>query len=103
MVYTEYFASGSEPWDSCRLHEGRGMFQQMAGLFGKGREPQPVSIESTGLPEKSAPSAPVAAAEPATAVKPPSAPEPEKKKRGFWSRVFGKRDKDEKDEKDKKP
>ena len=67
--------------------------------------PQPVAIESTGLPDKSreqAPAPAVAETSP-TAVPPPSAPEPEKKKRGFWSRVFGKRDKDKDSEKKPQP
>jgi membrane carboxypeptidase/penicillin-binding protein len=103
MVYTEYFVSGTEPWDQCRLHEDPGLFQRMAGLFGSGREPQPVAIESSGLPPTGAESPPPAAqAEPAPQAEKPTATsaEPEKKKRGFWSRLFGKR---EKDGKEKKP
>jgi 1A family penicillin-binding protein len=99
MVYSEYFAAGSEPWDSCRLHEGGGFLQTMSGLFGRGRTPGPVQIESTGLPQKTTePSQPVQA-EVAPAPIATQEPPVEKKKRGFWSRVFGKREKDE----DKKP
>jgi 1A family penicillin-binding protein len=103
MVYTEYFISGTEPWDTCRLHQGAGMFQRMAGLFGGGRAPQPVDIQSTGLPSQGAETAPVAPqAESAPVTQAPTAGkgEPEKKKRGFWSRVFGRK---ERDEKEKKP
>jgi membrane carboxypeptidase/penicillin-binding protein len=98
MVYTEYFAAGTEPYDSCRLHDSGNMFQRMAGLFGGRKEPQSVPIETTGLPDKSKEQTPTPAVVETspTAVPAPSAPEPEKKKRGFWSRVFGKRDKEEK-------
>jgi 1A family penicillin-binding protein len=105
MIYTEYFAAGTEPWDTCRIHDGGNMFQRMAGLFGRGREPQSVAIESTGLPDKAneqTPLPPQAETAPAGSAAPAQA-EPEKKKRGFWSRVFGKREKDGEPERKPQP
>jgi penicillin-binding protein 1A len=96
MVYTEYFASGTEPWDSCRLHQGPGVSQRIAGLFGAGREPQPVAIEATGLPAQESAPRPAAQVEAAPDAPQVAAPEAPKKKRGFWSRVFGRREKEEK-------
>jgi len=105
MVYTEYFKSGTEPWDTCRLHEGPGFSQRIAGIFGAGHAPQPVAIETTGLPPQPVQHAPAAAQTEAAAPAAVAPPEPEKKKRGFWSRVFGKREKNpnEKDPNEKDP
>jgi 1A family penicillin-binding protein len=87
MVYTEYFARGTEPTTYCELHPTRNAFDKIAVLLGAAQKPAPPRIENTGLP----PSPPPAVA--ATAGSSPSAPivEPPtpKKKRGFWSKVFG--------------
>ena len=85
MVYTEYFARGTAPTDYCDLHPTRGVMTKMADAFSSG----PVKVAPPGL-VLSAESAPEASAATATA---PSemdlAPEPPRKKRGFWSKVFG--------------
>ncbi len=85
MVYTEYFAHGTEPLDFCPLH-GRSLFRFFAGGTSGMSDPAP--------PPAAAPAP--AAAEPAPVVEvaaaPPAAPEvkPEpEKKRGFWGRLFG--------------
>jgi penicillin-binding protein 1A len=86
MVYTEYFSSGSEPGEYCHLHQRRGLFGALAGIFSE-RPAQPFIAEPA--PTVSGPAVQVAAAgkpEPPEIV--PPAPEPEKK-RGFWSRLFG--------------
>ena len=99
MVYTDYFVRGKQPTDVCPLHEGHGFFDRVAGMFGKDGE-QPVAAETAGLP----PTDP--AARPTSGVvtggtlpdeQRAGAPEEPKKKRGFWSKVFGRKDKDDRD------
>lgn len=98
MVYTEYFARGTEPRDVCPLHAPRSFFDRVAGLFGIGGEPPPARADEaavSGTPAAPAPTAGTPAAGPAPTPAPqPAEPaarqEPSKeKKRGFWSRVFG--------------
>ena len=98
---TEYF-KGTVPTTFCPLHQSPSFMDRLAGAFGIERG-LPVSAEATGLPAPPpartsgsvpAPSA-VSSGDPAE----PKVDEP-KKKRGFWSRVFGK-GKDDKDKKDK--
>jgi len=91
MVITDYFRQGKGPTEVCPLHPGRNMLATIGGWFGKDA-PKPVVASEQGLPTQSAPG---------VAAEPPTAPdarrtgdaagaEPTKKKRGFWSRVFGK-------------
>jgi penicillin-binding protein 1A len=116
MAYTEYFRKGTEPQDECEEHQGAGFLDKLAGFFGKDNDLKPVSAEQAGLPPASiprdipapppdrveAPDAPARAAEPRAdardeAPKVEEAPKDEKK-RGFWGRLFGRRDKAEKKE-----
>jgi len=98
MVITDYFPQGKAPSEVCPLHPGHNLLSTMAGWFGKDG-PKPVAAAELGLPTQSAPGVtpeppaqdPRAAGSPSAAVG-----EPVKKKRGFWSRVFGK-------DKDKQP
>ena len=87
MVYTEYFASGTEPSAFCDLHPVGGFTGAVAAAFGPWEKPAPVHIEPR-------PSSPVAVSQAAQA--PPAASrvetDPPKKKRGFWSRIFGGKD-----------
>jgi len=105
MVFTEYFQKGTEPSESCELHDSN-FFQRLAGVFHK---PGPTSVDQIGMPAN-APSAPVfaepgksASAEEAKAEakeKEEKKAEDDKKdkKRGFWSRFFGgKKDDEDKD------
>jgi 1A family penicillin-binding protein len=87
MVYTEYFARGTEPSGYCDQHPTRGILTKLAGVFGAADPPPPPRIADTG-----APAVPVAMAtnsgarvESAEVVPPPAAP----KKRRFWARIFG--------------
>ena len=95
MVYTEYFDRGTEPTTYCDLHPTRGIFGKLATVFTGGEKPLPPKIQETGIP-------PVAVATSGAVAAPAStdhveiAPEPPKKKRGFWSRVFGRGGDDEK-------
>ena len=104
MIYTEYFARGTQPTAFCDLHPTRGVFEKIAGLFGREEHPAaPPRVEDTGLPPPMAtathgvavPST-VGAAPVGDAV--PAAEEP-RKKRGFWARLFGVGKGKEKDEK----
>lgn len=93
-VYTEYFVRGTEPQDTCPLHVGRSIFDRLAGWFGA----SPSVTASGTAHEVAAPPAAASSVEKASnesATKAESA-EPEKKKRGFWGRIFGRGDKDEK-------
>jgi membrane carboxypeptidase/penicillin-binding protein len=96
IVYTEYFARGTEPIDICPVHRAH-LLRALGIPFGRSSAPVVVAQES----------APPTVAE----VRPPSPavaqqappPPPEKKKHGFWSRVFGVgRDSDRADAKTKK-
>jgi penicillin-binding protein 1A len=88
MVYTEYFARGTAPDTFCDLHPTRGLMTKIAGLFGAGQDhPAPPTVRDAGLPP--APAATTGTAPEAPTPAPSVAPEPPKKKRGFWSRLFG--------------
>jgi membrane carboxypeptidase/penicillin-binding protein len=86
LVYTEYFAAGTTPTTYCDLHPTHGFFGKLASVLGvsSGEKPPPAPPkiqEIQGLP-------------PAVSEASPEPQEPaqeQKKKRGFWSRVFGKR------------
>lgn len=82
MVYTEYFASGTEPLASCDVHNSRGFFGRLVLALGGGALP-PTHLADASLP------ASTAAAEPSPTQAVERAEEPPRRKRGFWSRVFG--------------
>ena len=94
MVITDYFRQGKAPTEVCPLHPGHNMLATMAGWFGKdGAKPVPASelgaADAVGARRggrttrrhRRHASDGRAAGDAA----------PTKKKRGFWSRVFGKR------------
>jgi 1A family penicillin-binding protein len=86
MVYTEYFARGTEPSGYCDLHPVGGITGTVATVFGPWEKPAPVHIEP-GRPSV------VVVTDASNPPPPPRGdPEPPKKKRGFWSRVFGGKD-----------
>jgi 1A family penicillin-binding protein len=93
MVYTEYFVNGTQPTTSCELHQKRGFLGALASAFGAGHEaPAPPTAAETGLPAETA--------DAALPSRPVVQPEPPAKKRGFWSRLFGRgKDKDKDDDK----
>ena len=89
MIYTEYFARGTEPTSYCDLHPTHGILMKIAGALG-GETPSPARVDETGTPTPTATSgasAPTGAVVTEAPEMTPSAPV--KKKRGFWSRVFG--------------
>jgi penicillin-binding protein 1A len=112
MIYTEYFVKGTQPTTVCPLHESLSLLDRLAGVFGKDNHAPAVPAEDVGLAVPSAKESSASNAgsqsQPAQATK--SAPakttapaEEPKKKRGFWSRVFGVgKDKDKKQEEPKK-
>ena len=84
MVYREFFSRGTEPTELCDLHASRGFLGAVASLLlGSHEKPTPPHVEE--LPPAPAAAYVVVDAEP-PGVEPAEAP---KKKRGFWSRVFG--------------
>jgi penicillin-binding protein 1A len=85
MVYTEYFVRGTEPTTTCLLHSTRSFFGTIASVFKGDDKPAPPHIEDTGIPPQTAATSGVTSEPPPV----PSAAEQPKKKRGFWSRVFG--------------
>jgi penicillin-binding protein 1A len=88
MIYTEYFVRGTQPIDACDLHVSRGLLGALASVFTGSEKPIPPSVESTGLPpEPAVADSAVAAAQPETAA--PPVEEPARRRRGFWSRLFG--------------
>jgi penicillin-binding protein 1A len=86
MVYTEYFAAGTEPANVCVLHPTRGLLGTLASWFTSDDRPTPPRLSDA------VPAAPPAVAEPEPlpppAVEAPKAPEPPRR-RGFWARLFG--------------
>ncbi|MGD9905676.1 MAG: penicillin-binding transpeptidase domain-containing protein, partial [Vicinamibacterales bacterium] len=100
MIATEYFVRGSEPADVCHLHVGRSLFGRLAGWLGGPRDEVTEHRAADHAPAE--PATAPAAAPPAAAPAVAAAPAPEPKKRGFWSRLFGRRDKKDDDKKDEK-
>ena len=84
-IYTEYFVRGTEPTTVCDLHGTRGMTTKVAGLFGSQPE-KPAPPRSEDVVPPPAPPAATAGSQPEAQAPPEEAP---KKKRGFWSRLFG--------------
>jgi penicillin-binding protein 1A len=105
MVYTEYFARGSEPRSYCDQHPVRTIMTKIAAAVGAGETPAPVRIDQTGTPTAAATTGtapnPTVVSEPIDIAPSP----PPKKKRGFWSRIFGigRDSEDQQPESDTKP
>jgi len=83
MVYTEYFAHGTEPTASCDLHPTQGIFGKIAGVFTGSEKPPPPRVENTGI----LPPVAVASTGSTAQMAPPPPPETPQK-RSFWSRIF---------------
>ena len=99
MVYTEYFDRGTEPTSYCELHPTHGILGKLAGIFGGQDQPAPPRMEDTGTRVSTGPNAVPAAVATGGEVHPRVEPAPTpKKKRGFWSKIFGKGKADERDE-----
>ena len=89
MIYTEYFARGTEPTSYCDLHPTHGILTKIAAALG-GETPSPARVDETGTPTPTATSGASAPTGAVVSEAPEMTPSPPvKKKRGFWSRVFG--------------
>jgi len=91
MVYTEYFVRGTEPDEDCPIHQ-RSIFTRVAGWFG-GASPTAPSQNRSEVARASDDHHDQATSVEAKADKDDrqGAQASEKKKRGFWSRVFGRK------------
>jgi membrane carboxypeptidase/penicillin-binding protein len=87
-VYTEFFAEGTEPTTSCDIHRPRNVLEAIASLFTSEEKPAPPGLEETGV-RASVPPPPPTPQVAAPVVEPPPASEAPARKRGFWSRLFG--------------
>ena len=100
MIATEFFAAGTEPDDTCHLHVGRSLLGRFAGWFSApASQAQQGRGESAAAAEPAPSVAPVSPAQQAPTIAQPAEPE---KKRGFWGRIFGRRDRNEPDKPDPK-
>jgi membrane peptidoglycan carboxypeptidase len=84
--YVDYFASDHAPTEYCDrhvLHGGRGFFGSLVAAV-RGHSTQDSPVQAAVATEAATP-----APSPATARATRTEAEPEKKKRGFWGRVFG--------------
>ena len=93
LVYTDYFPRGAVPTDTCPLHDAS-LMDRFAGLFKSGHvagTPVPASAVGVAPPADAGVTEAVARGTPATATADQA--EPAVKKRGFWGRLFGRRDK----------
>lgn len=106
MVYTEYFARGTSPSDLCDLHPSRAWYQRVADVFTGSPAPHREADLPPPPTNAAAPQTGAAVVEsPREAVTAPAAPvaeEEKPKKRGFWGRLFGRRDKDDADKRREK-
>jgi hypothetical protein len=104
-VYTEYFAKGTVPTDICPLHTYRATIDSRTASWSGGTVPSGVSPSYSANGERPEPETPATlGARAETAAAEEAAKEPEKKKRGFWSRLFGRgKDKDDDDKKKEDP
>jgi len=97
MVYTEYFARGTEPTDYCDMHPSHGIMSKIATAIGIETRPEPVHVDNATIPPPTATSGIDPSIAPATTTA------TDKKKRGFWGRLFGLgKDEDNKKDEDKK-
>jgi penicillin-binding protein 1A len=77
MVYTEYFAPGTQPIDACPRH-GSDVLHAFLDTLRQPAPMPPASVSAEALDGRAGSASETAAAS-----------SPAKKKRGFWSRVFG--------------
>ena len=87
MVYTEYFARGTEPLAYCDLHRTRGIAgSSVVSLLGGEEKPAPPKVDGPGVPASVTPTAGLVLE--AGLSRTLQEPLP-RRKRGFWSKLFG--------------
>jgi 1A family penicillin-binding protein len=90
MVYTEYFARGTEPTTFCDQHQSLGILTRVAGFFGAVPDrPSPPQADDPSVVSTPAPAPTATSGELGRVETLPLPPPPPPKRRGFWSRVFG--------------
>ena len=89
--YTTAFIEGTQPTQTCEQTAHGNVFQR---IFGMEPHPTPTPPASNTVGNTTAP----APAQPAATQNAGQVGEPEKKKKGFWSRVFGGSKDDNKDD-----
>lgn len=103
-VYTEYFQKGTVPSGVCPLHPYPYHAIETRTAWSGGTLPAPAGAargSETAAPGAPTPDTPATLGTRGEVAAAEEVNEPEKKKRGFWARVFG-RGKDKDDDKDKK-
>ena len=105
MVYTDYFVKGTVPGSTCPVHSSNAYISALASVPAGTTLPGAVAGERATLPAPPAQGTTGVAAPPAPGapVANPQPNEEKEKKRGFWSRLFGRGDRRDNDDKDKKP
>lgn len=102
--YTAAFLDGTQPTDTCDHVNGnqRNLFQRIFGLGGNSENNQPSSNNPTALAPKQPKLPAIAPRQPAQTTIAPPKPE-KKKKRGFWSKLFGRHSNDDSQQDDSQP
>ena len=98
MVYTEYFARNTAPSTYCELHSGRGFFSRIASALRTAEDSPAPRIADVGVSTPIPSAAPPAVGTSGATQIPPTAEV--NKKRGFWSRIFGRGEKSDSKTKD---
>jgi 1A family penicillin-binding protein len=90
MIYTEYFVRGTQPTAVCPLHPRRTLIETLA--VGTDAGPTPIPAGSVAAPTAPAqPTTGTGTVAPAASAAPAAAAEEPARRRGFWSRLFGRR------------
>jgi penicillin-binding protein 1A len=92
MIYTEYFARGTEPTAYCDRHPTHGFFGSLAAMLSGREGVPPLRLADAGIGPSAAPLVePAAHAAPDAGSDAARQSTPAEKKRGFFARIFGRR------------
>ena len=94
-VYTEFFVRGTQPGETCDVHAGRSIFTRLAGWIGGASPSAPAQDRAVSRTADREEDPSVRQAESRSEEPAVTAAEAPKKKRGFWSRIFGRGDKND--------
>ena len=109
MIYTDYFVKGTQPTSLCPVHASAYVDALAASAEGSAAPLTHAAGSDHAVlpppaPQGTSGAAPAPESSAAAPVSGGKVEEPPQKKRGFWSRVFGRGDKDnDKEKKEKKP